>query len=277
MQRKLLMGCLCLILAAAVVVGYFLIYTQEPYVPEYAIWEPRLEEATLPPPIQEPVVETAEPKAQEPQAEEPKEKEPMLPTFSYRITELREIYDNADIIGFIEIPNTNISYPVVQSGNNAFYLYHDLHRNPSSAGSIFLDYENNIYALTDDNTIIYGHNMRNGSKFHNIRYFHNENFFREHTYILLDTPYRDTVWDIFAFFHTTTDFCYLTTNFFDEAEFYEFMLLLQSMSRWTTDIVITPADQILILSTCGVQSGNNRYVVVARLRHEHMEPGNDLT
>jgi len=109
--------------------------------------------------------------------------------------------------------------------------------------------------------------MRNGTKFHNIRYFNNEDFFRAHTYILLDTPYRETVWDIFSFFNMTTDFCYLTTNFFDDEEFYEFMLLLQSMSMRTTDIVITPDDQILILSTCAAIGGDNRYVVVAKLRN----------
>ena len=193
---------------------------------------------------------------------EPDEPLVLLP----RIVELREYYDNPDIIGFIEIPNTNISYPVAQTGNNVFYLYHDLRWNPTAAGSIFLDYENNLYALADDNTIIYGHNMRGGAKFHNIRHFHGEEFFRAHTYILLDTPYRETVWDIFAFFHTTTDFCYLTTNFHTREAFYTFLLVLQDMSHFETDIVLYTGDQILILSTCGVLGGDNRYVVVARLR-----------
>ena len=185
-----------------------------------------------------------------------------------RIVQLREYYNNPDIVGFIEITGTNISYPVAQTIDNEFYLYHDLYGNicRRREGSIFLDYENNLYELSDDNFIIYGHNMRNGSKFHNIRHFHSEDFFRAHTYILLDTPYRHTVWDIFSFFHTTTDFCYLTTNFNSENEFYEFILELQGMSRYATDIILSPDDQILILSTCGVASGNNRYVVVARLR-----------
>lgn len=287
MQRRALIICLCLILAAAGVVGYFLIQSQIPDVPEAAVWEPR----TQHPPVAtqhtvSPYEQVAEPEPQDesepadargytndereysgsPDEPEPPAPPPEPPTLLPRVAELRERYNNNDIVGFIEIPNTNISYPVVQSGNNVFYLYHDLNRNPSRAGSIFLDYENNIYELADDNTIIYGHNMRDGSMFHNIRHFHNESFFRDHTYILLDTPYRQTVWDIFAFFHTTIDFCYLTTNFFDEEAFYEFMLLLQSMSRWDTDIVISPENQILILSTCGVQSGPNRYVVVSRLR-----------
>jgi len=193
---------------------------------------------------------------------EPEEPLELLP----RIVQLREYYDNPDIVGFIEIPNTNVSYPVVQTGNNVFYLYHDLNWNTTAAGSIFLDYENDLYALADDNTLIYGHNMHGGTKFHNIRYFHQEEFFRAHTYILLDTPYRETVWDIFSFFHTTTDFCYLTTNFHTREEFYTFLLVLQEMSHFETDIVLYTGEQILILSTCGVLGGENRYVVVARLR-----------
>ena len=59
---------------------------------------------------------------------------------SERIVQLRMEYDNPDIVGFVEIPGTSISYPVAQTGNNVFYLYHDLHWSPSSAGSIFLDY-----------------------------------------------------------------------------------------------------------------------------------------
>jgi len=188
------------------------------------------------------------------------------PELLARVARLREQYDNSDIVGFLEITGTNISYPVVQTYNNEFYLYHDLHGNSSSAGSVFLDYENDLYTLTDDNTIIYGHNMRGGSKFHNIRYFHNEDFFRAHTYILLDTPYKETVWDIFSFFHTTIDFCYLTTNFRSRDDFYAFLLELQGRSHFTTDIILSEEDQILILSTCGVMGGANRYVIVAKLR-----------
>lgn len=183
-----------------------------------------------------------------------------------RIVELRAQYGNEDIVGYISIPGTNISYPVAQTGNNVYYLYHDLHHNRTAAGSIFADYWSDLGALADDNTIIFGHNMRNGSKFHNLRHFHNEDFFRRHTYILLDTPYQETVWDVFSFFHTTTDFCYLTPNFPTREMFYEFIMYLQSQSAFETDIVLSEDDQILILSTCGVRGGINRYILIGRLR-----------
>jgi len=82
---------------------------------------------------------------------------------------------------------------------------------------------------------------------------------------LLDTPYEETVWEVFSFFSTHIDFCYLTTNFYDRDEFFEFILLLQRMSLYETDIELFPGDQILILSTCAVRGGDFRYVVVSRL------------
>jgi len=261
MIKKLQWVCIGLAVIVATILIYHFVGTEDVIeVPETAIREP-VERYV---PVAEiPDVPTAEPTEDDPTEEE---YVPQPPELLPRVVQLREDYDNPDIVGFIEIPGTGIAYPVAQTGNNVFYLYHDLHWNPSSAGSIFLDYENNLYELADDNTIIYGHNMRNGTMFHNIRHFHNEDFFREHTYILLDTPYQETVWDIFSFFHTTIAFCYLTTNFHDRDDFYDFLLELERRTIFTTDIVLSPDDQILILSTCGVVGGPNRYVVVARLR-----------
>ena len=259
MIRKLQWVCIGLAVIVATILIYHFVNPEDVIeIPETAIREP----IERPPPVVViPEVPTAEP------TDEPTEEYiPLPPEVLPRIVQLREYYDNPDIIGYIYIPGTTISYPVVQTGNNVFYLYHDLHWNPSGAGSIFMDYENNPYLLADDNTIIYGHNMRNGTMFHAVRHFHREAFFREHTYILLDTPYRETVWDIFSFFHTTIAFCYLTTNFRNRDDFYEFLRELERRTIFTTDIELSPEDQILILSTCGVTGGPNRYVVVARLR-----------
>jgi len=265
MSKKILLICICLFFIALTVLLIVFYDSRTVEVPETAVREPieRAPVVGVETVVSEPTDIEVPTREEEP---EPEEYIPQPAQLVPRIAQLREEYDNPDIVGFIEITGTNISYPVAQTGNNVFYLYHDLHWNASSAGAVFLDYENDLYALADDNTIIYGHNMRNGSKFHNIRHFHGEDFFRTHTYILLDTPYQETVWDIFSFFHTTTAFDYLTTNFHNRDAFYAFILELQGMSHHTTDIVLSPEDQILILSTCGVMGNDNRYVVVARLR-----------
>ena len=265
-SEKLLLLIFIVALGALV---YYLIRGEENEPPYTAVREPW--EA---PNLQEPDYQHEAPPQDEPIHEEEEEhgevEEEYIPTpreLLPRVIALREYYNNPDIIGHIEITGTNISYPVVQTGNNVFYLYHDLHMRRNNAGSIFLDYENNPFALADDNMIIYGHNMRNGTMFHNVRHYHRADFFHAHNYILLTTPYQETVWDVFAFIRTTTAFCYLTTNFATREAFYSFILQLQSMSMHSTDIVLEPTDQILILSTCGAAGGNVRYVLVARLRN----------
>jgi len=264
MRKKLQLIFLCFAVIFAAILIHNFIISEDIEVPEAAVREPMQRYVPV---VEVPYAPISEPTDDEMPIEEPTEEYvPQPPELLPRIAQLREAYDNPDIIGFIEITGTDISYPVAQTGNNVFYLYHDLHWNPSNAGSIFLDYENDLYVLADDNTIIYGHNMRNGTMFHNIRFFHGEDFFRNHTYILLDTPYQETVWDIFSFFPTTIAFDYLTTNFHNNDAFYAFMLELQGRSIHTTDIVLSEEDQILILSTCAVIGGPNRYVVVARLR-----------
>ncbi|MCL2353381.1 MAG: class B sortase [Defluviitaleaceae bacterium] len=247
MKKRLLWACIILVLSAAAAVALWCFL-----IPQY-------QKETV---MEEGVKITK----REPHEEEPEEPQP--PALLPLIADLRERYNNDHIVGFIQIPNTNIYYPVLQYVDNAFYLYHDRHGVRTAAGSIFLDYENNLYKLDDDNTIIYGHNMIAGNKFHNIRYFHNEEFFRNHTYIILHTPYQETVWDVFSFFSTTIYFNYLTTNFADRDRFYDFLLDLQKRSHFETSIELERDDQILILSTCGVWGGIHRYVVAARLRNE---------
>ena len=75
---------------------------------------------------------------------------------------LKEI--NQDVIGYIEIPNTGISYPILQAKDNEYYLKKDIYKKYNSCGSIFMDYTNNPN-FTDDNTVIFGHNLLNGTMF----------------------------------------------------------------------------------------------------------------
>jgi len=260
--RKIQWLCIGLaVIAAGILLHHYITTEALPEAPETAIREPIVRD----------IPAEAVPHVQTESTDEPTERIVEYippPELLPRIVELRAYYDNPDIVGYINIPGTPISYPIAQTGNNEFYLYFDLHWERSGAAAIFVDYQNNLYLLADDNTIIFGHNMRNGTMFHSIRHFHREDFFREHTYILLDTPYRETVWDIFSFFHTTIAFDYMRTNFRNRNDFYDFLLELERRTIFTTDIVLSPEDQILILSTCGVAGGPNRYVVVAKLRQE---------
>ena len=246
---------------------YIFVDSRRVEIPQHVLDNWRLQETTttIPPETTAPpevTITYTEPETTMPPEDLPPPRE-LLP----RIVQLREHYNNPDIVGFIYIPNTNISYPVVQAECNDFYLYFNLHWQHSNHGSIFLDYINDLHSLADDNTIIYGHNMRDGSKFHNIRHFQNEAYFRARPYIFLDTAYEETVWEIFSFIRTHINFDYLTPNFGTRAAYLEFQRELQRRSHHTTDIVLYPTDQILILSTCVsvLADVNYRYILVARL------------
>ena len=71
--------------------------------------------------------------------------------------------ENKDIVGWIYSENTPINYPVVQGRDNDYYLHRMLDGTNNIAGTIFMDSRNDPN-LGDYNTIIYGHNMKNGTK-----------------------------------------------------------------------------------------------------------------
>ena len=79
---------------------------------------------------------------------------------------------NPEIYAWLRIPDTNIDYPILQheDEDQSYYLSRDIYREANQAGSIYTEYYNHKDFM-DPNTIIYGHNMKNGSMFHNIRYF----------------------------------------------------------------------------------------------------------
>ena len=89
------------------------------------------------------------------------------------LSKVREI--NKDVVGWLYVPNTNINYPILKGTSNDSYIKTDIYKRKSSAGSIFMDYQNDS-KFYDKNTIIYGHNMKNKSMFHNLRYFLNKSF-----------------------------------------------------------------------------------------------------
>ena len=80
---------------------------------------------------------------------------------------------NPNVIGWIEIPGLSISYPVVQGTDNAYYLHHLFTGEYNSSGSIFADWHNQP-DFADPNTIVYGHNMKNGSMFGTLSHYQDQ-------------------------------------------------------------------------------------------------------
>jgi sortase B len=184
----------------------------------------------------------------------------ILPLFA----QIRQEYDNDDIVGYLKIDGTSIDYLVTQSSDNSHYLDKDIYQNYSVAGWVFMDYENDI--LRDDfNTIIYGHNMRKDIMFHALRYYKSKEFFESHRFITFNTAYEEMTWEVFSFYRASIQFPYVQVLFSSEDEFMELAYDMKSRSAYDTGVEIGPGDRILTLSTCSMETEDTRYVVNAKL------------
>ena len=178
------------------------------------------------------------------------------------IIDLRDAFQNDDICAYLKIEGCNIDFPVVKSDDNTYYLTHDLRGQKNAAGSAFLDYENEIYPL-GFNTVVYAHNMRDGSMFHNLRYYKEADYFETHKKISLQTLHEDTLWEIFSFYETDISFLYNTTTFNSTDDFIIFANLVKEKSQYPSDIIFTEDSRILTLSTCTNHNADSRYVAHA--------------
>ncbi len=89
-----------------------------------------------------------------------------IDNFTVDFKKLKSI--NSDVVGWIRIPETKVNYPILQGVNNSYYLEKNIEKKYSIAGSIFMNYLNNK-DFSDNNTILYGHNMHNGSLFGSLK------------------------------------------------------------------------------------------------------------
>ena len=181
---------------------------------------------------------------------------------------LRAKYNNnEDVIGIVKIPGTTIYYPVMYyDKDNEFYLNRNPYKQPNSAGSIFMDFENNV-ERSDPNTILYGHQMSANSNtmFHTLSYYTDANFFINHRYIIFSTIYENNVWEVFAYFIADTSFYYIQVFFNSERAFLDLAAEMKAKSIYDTGIDIKEGDRILTLSTCTNMEPDTRYVLAARL------------
>ncbi|NLI68309.1 MAG: class B sortase [Bacilli bacterium] len=175
---------------------------------------------------------------------------------------------NEDVVGWITIEGTRIDYPILQAEDNTHYLTRNFYHEESRAGSIYMDYRNDIRLENEKNVVLYGHRMRDGTMFENLTKFLDKEFFETHRYIEFDTLYDSYVGEIFAVYHTLTSFNYIQTRFDDKEEFGELLAQIYDTTLYThEDVVVTEDDMILTLSTCDykLDPEEGRLVVQAKL------------
>jgi len=171
---------------------------------------------------------------------------------------------NPDIAAWLILEGTPINYPVVQGADNLFYLNHMFDGEQNSVGTLFID-SYNTPGFADQNTVIYGHNMRDASMFATLLEYESQAFFEEHSEMLLLTPQGNYLIKLFAGYTTDAAADSWMFSFADSNDFERWISEAKYRSDFTSSVEIHPSDRLVTLSTCSYAFDNARYVVVGRL------------
>lgn len=186
-----------------------------------------------------------------------------------RVQELKKT--NNDIVGWLEIDNTKINFPVLQGSDNEYYMTHTYNKEYSSDGSIFLD-KNYDWNIPSSNLLIYGHNNKNGNMFQDLLKYEDENYYKEHPNIRFTTVEDDSLYEIISVFKSRVYYkneqnvfrYYFFINADNEEEYNYYVEESKKASLYDTGKTATYGEQLLSLSTCEYSQEDGRFVVVAR-------------
>lgn len=173
---------------------------------------------------------------------------------------------NKDTVAWLKVNNTNVNYPVVQSTDNTKYLKKAFDGSYNKAGWLFMDYRNNSNGF-DTNTIIYGHSMKNTTMFGSLLNAKKSSWYtnKDNWVIKLSTQEYYTLWQIFSLYVIEEENYYITTDFNSDKEITDFYKTITSRSKYNFKTELNNKDKILTLSTCASSSGEDRFVIHAKL------------
>ena len=189
-----------------------------------------------------------------------------------RMLQVKELQaQNADIVGWLEIENTNINYPVLQGTNNRYYMTHNYKKENSKNGSIFLDANYN-WNIPSNNLLIYGHNLGNGMMFQELLKYEKESFYQEHPIIRFTTTEEDAQYEIISVFKSRVYHkseknvfrYYFFLNNESEEEYNQFVKNAKNASLYPIDATANYGEQLITLSTCSYYVEDGRFAVVGR-------------
>lgn len=182
------------------------------------------------------------------------------------LMELQETYP--DVVGYISVPSLSIRYPVVQTDNNDYYLDHLITGEKNVSGAIFLDSRCDADVLRGKNTVIYGHNMNDGSMFHNL-----EKLFDKDVFLNAKVEYI-TEWGVFLFkplsiYRADATYPFSKYKFLSDEEYLKFCQTAVEKSRFTESesVRYDAKSSVITLVTCtnAISSTTGRYVFQAIL------------
>lgn len=180
--------------------------------------------------------------------------------------------ENQEVVGWIQIPETIVDYPLLQSKDNDYYLRRNYKKEYSKYGSIFMNYKSDLNDKSS-NGIIYGHNMSDGQMFATLNEYSEKTFYDEHDFLYIATVDEVYKYEIFSVFNSkvyeekeTGVFRYYNyIDFNDEKVFNEYIDNVKKEQLYDTGREPIYGQQLITLSTCRPGANNNRIVVVAQM------------
>ena len=178
---------------------------------------------------------------------------------------------NKDMTAWLQIPDTNIDYPVMWTPEDeSYYLYRDFDGSDNKNGCLILDTDSCLDPLTT-NLIIHGHNMRSGAMFGNLTKYESKEYFENHRQMTLYTEDCQRNYEVIAVFRSQvykkTDEVFKFYKFFQadtQEEFDDFYKNIKNLSLYDTGVTAQFGDHFLTLSTCVYHVEQGRFVVVAK-------------
>ena len=189
-----------------------------------------------------------------------------------RMLQVQELQkENPDVVGWIEIEETNINYPVLQGTDNSYYMTHNYKKEETKDGSIFLDKDYD-WSIPSSNLLMYGHNMGDGAMFQDLLKYENEEFYKQHPIVRFTTATEDAEYEIISAFKSRVYYkseknvfrYYYFINADNEEEYNEFVSNAKEASFYDTGKAAEYGDQLMTLSTCSYHTEDGRFAVVAR-------------
>lgn len=186
-----------------------------------------------------------------------------------KVIKLKE--SNKDVVGWIQIQDTIIDYPILQGEDNEYYLTHNYKKEKTKYGSIYLKKECDI-KNNNSNLIIYGHNMKDKQMFNQLLNYKDENYYNEHKKIKIATEQEETEYEIVAVFKSRIFYqdekgvfkYYDHTKFDSEEEYNDFIENCKKQELYNTGIAAEYGEQLITLVTCEYSQENGRIVIVAK-------------
>lgn len=194
------------------------------------------------------------------QVEETEQEGEIREKFQVDFDKLKAI--NSEAVAWIRFDEpAQISYPVVQAKDNEKYLKTTFEGKTNSAGTLFVD-ANNAGDFSDKNTFIYGHNMKNGSMFGQLRKYKSASFCKENPYFYIYTPDgEETKYQIFAVCIVEDTSASYDKYYENEDEYLQYLDHIRQISRYNVGVELTAQSKIVSLSTCTNVTETQRLLV----------------